>query len=139
MSESPNLQFFRITTGIQSVQNTSDDSGPVIFFKPSWDLDWFWKKKQDQYQSSQRRIQTEIWPSRWIWIKLIKSVLVKKPIPIKRLKKKKNKKKKILKPMRMRMLCTIWKTVCQTSQTKIFKTWRFWNFLIKWPGDHSLN
>ena len=39
MSESPNLQFFRITTGIQSVQNTSDDSGPVIFFKPSWDLD----------------------------------------------------------------------------------------------------
>ena len=111
----------------------------TINAKPSWDLAWFWKKKQDQYQSSQKRIQTKIWCSRWIRIKPIKSVLVKKPDTNKKLKTKKKTNKKILKPMRMKMLCTIWKTVCQTSQTKIFKTWRFWNSLIKWPGDHSLN
>ena len=66
----------------------------TINAKPSWDLAWFWKKKQDQYQSSQKRIQTKIWCSRWIRIKPIKSVLVKKTDTNKKLKTKKKQTKK---------------------------------------------
>ena len=66
----------------------------TINTKPSWDLAWFWKKKQDQYQSSQKGIQTKIWYSRWIRIKPIKSVLVKKPYTNKKLKTKKKQTKK---------------------------------------------